>query len=46
MSNKDYLLKQAKAPEPYMLKTVMWIGVGILIYVVIQWMLPKLGSSS
>jgi hypothetical protein len=37
---------EPQASEASMLKTVLWIGVGILAYIGIQWMLPKVGVSS
>lgn len=46
MSEKENFTKQEVAPEPSMLKTVLWIAVGLLIYLGIQWMLPKVGVSS
>jgi hypothetical protein len=46
MKDQQTTAKQTKAPETSTLKTVLWIGVGILVYISIQWMLPKVGVSS
>jgi hypothetical protein len=46
MNDQETTTKKGQAPEASMLKTALWIGVGLLIYIGIQWMLPKVGVSS
>jgi threonine/homoserine/homoserine lactone efflux protein len=46
MSEKENFPKREVATEPFILKTILWIGVGLLAYFGIQWMLPKMGVSS
>gem|GEM_PF-3117329 len=39
-------VESSKAPESSRFRTILWLGVGLLVYVGIQWMLPKVGVSS
>ncbi|MFT5906675.1 MAG: hypothetical protein ACI9E1_002287 [Cryomorphaceae bacterium] len=46
MSKEETTTRQVDAPETSRARTMLWLGVGLLVYIGIQWMLPKVGVSS
>ncbi len=46
MNNPESTTKQAGASEVSRTRTILWLGVGLMAYVFIQWMMPKVGVPS
>jgi hypothetical protein len=46
MSNEEETAKQPEARKTSRTHTMLWLALGLLVYLGIQWMLPKVGVSS
>ncbi len=47
MSEEDEVKSEnVEASQPSRSRTLLWLGLGLLVYVVIQWAMPKMGVSS
>ncbi len=42
MSSNDVM----EGAMPSSTKTILWLGLGVIVYIVIQWMVPKAGVHS
>ena len=46
MNESDEVSKESEVKPASNLKTFAWLSLGVAVYILIQWMMPKVGMSS
>jgi len=46
MNESDVVSKESEVKPASNLKTFAWLSLGVAVYILIQWMMPKVGLSS